>query len=62
MAALLAQIIDHPTGVHRKLKRRVESVLAPAFRFAHEITEHNARRKRPRTWKDSTSNTMFANT
>ncbi|KAJ7440481.1 hypothetical protein B0H11DRAFT_1750770, partial [Mycena galericulata] len=57
--AELIEIAENPTGVQPKMANRLDHLFSPIETAANEIQEHKRRRKNPRTWKDSTPNTMF---
>ncbi|KAJ7726312.1 hypothetical protein DFH07DRAFT_758150, partial [Mycena maculata] len=55
----LLELAEKPNGVQPKMAKRLENLFAPIENAANEIREHKRRRTNPRTWKDSTQNTMY---
>ncbi|KAJ7440656.1 hypothetical protein B0H11DRAFT_1750607, partial [Mycena galericulata] len=55
----LLEVAENPIGVQPKMAARLDHLFRPIENAANEIRDHKRRRKNPRTWKDSTQNTMF---
>ncbi|KAJ6614053.1 hypothetical protein B0H10DRAFT_2046363, partial [Mycena sp. CBHHK59/15] len=51
--------IDNPHGVHPNLAAVFEGAFAKIEKIGGDIGTDKRRRKNPRTWADSNSNTMY---
>jgi hypothetical protein len=51
--------VDSPGGVHPKMASQLENVFERIEKVGGDIGEDKRRRKMPRTWADSTENTMY---
>jgi hypothetical protein len=51
--------VDNSCGVHPKMASQLENVFERIEKVGGDIREDKRRRKMPRTWADSTENTMY---
>ncbi|KAJ7716730.1 hypothetical protein DFH07DRAFT_762323, partial [Mycena maculata] len=55
----LLEVAENPKGIQPQMATRLDHLFQPIENAANEIRAHKRRRTNPRTWKDSTQNTMF---